>query len=79
MSDIETIGPRLPLGEYRLATGDNRRELHAEVALCVSLGYVPQGGVAITGRSYYLDGYKREGVLFAQAMWKSSDLVGGGA
>lgn len=58
------------LGEYRLATGESIRELHAEVAICIALGFMPQGGVALAAREYYRDGYKKNGVLYVQAMWK---------
>jgi len=73
--DTSTTAGKAEAGEYRVAIGDSIKDLHAEVALLLQLGYVPQGGVSIVGRKYYSDGYQVEGLLFAQAMWKAADLA----
>lgn len=74
--DTSTTAGKAEVGEYRVATGDTKKELHEEVAILLRLGYVPHGGVAITGRKYFENGYQRNGVLYAQAMCKRADLAG---
>ncbi|OWR25639.1 hypothetical protein CEE55_22420 [Stenotrophomonas pavanii] len=74
--DTSTTAGKEEAGEYRVATGDTKKDLHEEVALLLRLGYLPHGGVAIMTRKYYRKGYQVDGEFYAQAMWKRADLAG---